>query len=111
MSTRPQRVGDLIREEVSWILQRRVKDPRLEMATITSVDVSPDLRNAKVFYSVLGDEARWASVLEGLAAAKAFIRRELGGRIQIRRVPDLVFVADRSLERAERIDRLLRDLD
>jgi len=104
-------VGDLIREEVSWILQRRVKDPRLEMATITSVDVSPDLKNAKVFYSVLGDEARWASAQEGLAAAKAFIRRELGGRLHIRRVPDLAFVADRSLERAERIERLLRGLD
>ncbi|MBU0517078.1 MAG: 30S ribosome-binding factor RbfA [Proteobacteria bacterium] len=111
MSLRTQRVGDLIREEVSWILGRRVKDPRIKMATITGVDVSPDLRNAKVFFSVLGDEVQWTSTQEGLAAAKPFIRRELSDRLRIRRVPDLVFVADRSLERAERIDRLLRGLD
>jgi ribosome-binding factor A len=111
LSIRTERVGDLILAEVSWILARRVKDPRIKMATITGVDVSPDLRRAKVYFSVHGDEDAWTSTLEGLVAAGGFIRRELGGRVYLRRVPELEFVADRSLERAARIELLLKGLD
>jgi ribosome-binding factor A len=107
VSIRTERIGDLIQAEVSWILARRVKDPRIRMTTITGVDVSPDLLQAKVFFSVHGEEAAWTSTQEGLEAAAGFIRRELGGRLRLRRVPELTFVADRSLERAARIERLL----
>jgi ribosome-binding factor A len=112
-STKPKRtvqVGGLIQQEISELLVRKIKDPRLELVTITGVEVSPDLKLARVYFSRFGnpDEIRW--VLEGLQSATGFIKRELGQRIKLRRVPDLEFVHDTSFEYGDRIESLLKDL-
>jgi ribosome-binding factor A len=108
---RLERVNQLIREEVSLLLQRELKDPRLGFVTVTEVDVSPDLRLAKVFVSVLGDEAQWVSSLEALASARGFIRNWLRHHLDLRVTPELSFRPDHSMEHAARIQQLLRRLD
>ncbi|MBI2955739.1 MAG: 30S ribosome-binding factor RbfA [Acidobacteria bacterium] len=105
---RPQRVGQRILEEISELLAGELKDPRIGFATITGVRVTPDLRQAFVFVSVLGSADEQRQTLEGLCAAKAFIRHELAERLQIRRVPELSFTLDRGPERAAHIEELLR---
>lgn len=109
MTRRTDRVNDLLREEISDLLRRELKDPRIGgLVTITEVDVSPDLRRAKVFVSVMGSEEERASTLRALAAAAHFLQRELRRRLTIRRTPELVFLADDSLERGARILGLLQ---
>lgn len=108
---RLDRVNQLIREEVSMLLQRELKDPRLGFVTVTEVEVSPDLRQAKVFVSVLGDEAKWASSLQALASARGFIRNWLRQHLDLRVTPELLFRPDHSMEHAARIQELLRRLD
>lgn len=103
---RTRRVGNLIRTELADLLLRRVKDPRLKLVNLTGVDVSPDLRQAKVFYSVLHQEQR-AQAEQGLASALPFLQRELGARLQLKVVPRLVPVFDQSLTQGERMDRLI----
>jgi len=105
-SPRPLRVGDQIQIELSDILRRKFKDPRLGFVTITRVDVTPDLRQASVYVSVL--EGEGFTILEG---AKGFLRSELGRRIKLRHVPDLIFREDHSAEKARRVEELLRDLE
>lgn len=109
-SRRTARVGEQLRREISDLLQREVKDPRVEGAIITHVDVTADLFHARVFVSVGGDDAYRARVLEGLVAAAPFIRGELGRRLHLRRVPELRFELDRSLDHALRIEQLLREV-
>ncbi len=91
------------------MLRREAKDPRVGMAVITHVDVTADLYHARVYVSVSGDEAERSQVLEGLAAAAPFIRGELGRRLRLRRIPELRFELDRSLDHALHIERLLRE--
>jgi ribosome-binding factor A len=107
-SQRQQRVARQILHEISSIVGRDVSDPRVEGVTFTEVRVTPDLRNAHVYFSCLGgaDERRRCS--EGLEHAAGMLRRELGRRLALRFVPTLRFEIDDSLERAERIARLLR---
>lgn len=105
---RPERLGEQIREEISALLVGGLRDPRIGFATITGVRVTPDLRQAWVYVSVLGTAEEQEQSLEGFRAAKSFIRRELAHRLSIRRVPDLAFELDRSAERAARIDELIR---
>lgn len=105
---RPQRLGEQIREEISVLLLGGLKDPRLGFATITGVRVTPDLRQAWVYVSVLGSAEEQEQSLEGFRAAASYIRRELGHRLSIRRVPELTFELDHSAERAARIDELIR---
>jgi ribosome-binding factor A len=93
---------------------RQLKDPRLAgLVTFTRVDIAPDLQTAKVYISVLGSKAEKASTLEGLTAAASYLRRELGERLIIRRVPSLTFILDESMEEAARlldlIDRVAGD--
>lgn len=108
MTRRTQRINDLLREEISDLLRREVKDPRVGgLVTITEVDVSPDLRQAKVFVSVLGSEEEKASTFRALEAAAHFLQRELRKRLTIRRTPELTFLPDDSLERGARILSLL----
>jgi ribosome-binding factor A len=107
---RSDRVADLILKELAEVLMRKVKDPRLADITLTDVKVSPDLRHAKVFYSLLGDDERKASAVVGLESARGFVKRELGKRLQLRRMPDIEFHFDASLEYGSQIDRLLDDL-
>ena len=107
---RADRVADLIWRELAEVLLRKVKDPRLDDITLTGVDVSPDLRHAIVFYSLLGDEERKAEAAAGLASDGGFVKRELGKRLKIKRMPELAFSFDASLEYGSHIDRLLSDL-
>jgi ribosome-binding factor A len=105
---RPQRLGQRILEEISELLVGELKDPRIGLATVTGVRVTPDLRQALVGISVLGSEDEKKKTIEGLRAAVPFIRHELAERLDIRRVPDLTFKLDDSAERAARIEELLR---
>jgi ribosome-binding factor A len=108
---RLERVNQLIKEEISTLLQRELKDPRLGFVTVTEVETAKDLSRAKVFISVLGDEAQWASSLKALASARGFIRNWLRHHLDLRVTPDLDFRPDHSMEHAARIQALLRDLD
>jgi ribosome-binding factor A len=108
---RADRVGEQIRVELSDILLRKTKDPRVGFVTITYVKVSDDLRNARVFVSIIGDEARKKKALKGLKSGSSFLRTELGHRLQVRSTPELFFQLDESIEKGSRILELLRGLD
>ena len=100
MAHRIERVNNLIRQEVSELLQRQVKDPRLgSFVTVTEVSTSPDLRHAKIFVSRIGSEEEKQETLNGLAAASGFLRNELAKRLELRRIPELKFHWDDSIER------------
>ena len=106
---RAERVGDQIRMEVADILARRTKDPRVGMITVTGVDLSADLRLAKVYVTTL-QEGREAHALEGLKSALGFIRAELGRRLALRYTPDLIFRQDKSGQYGNRMEKLLDSL-
>jgi len=107
---RLQRVNQLIREEISHLIQRELKDPRLGFVTVTEVDVAKDLRTAKVYVSVLGSEAQWQSSLQALESARGFIRSWLLPRLRLRSVPHLTFHPDRSMAHAAHIQTVLEEL-
>lgn len=110
MGRRLDRLNDLLREEISALL-RHVKDPRLVgLVTITKVEISEDLAHARVFFSVLGTEEERESTRQALASAGGFLRRELAHRLTLRRVPELHFVVDTSMEKAGRVLDLLHQL-
>lgn len=106
---RADRLGDLIQREISDILQRRIKDPRIGFCTILRVDVSRDLRYAKVFVSIMGTEDQRKDTLAGLKSATGFIRREIGNRIMLRHTPEIVFRIDRSVDHSIRIAQLIKE--
>ncbi len=112
MRIRPEKVAHLMRREVADILENRLNDPRLTATvTVTDVEVTKDLSFARIFITVMGDEAVRAGTLEALAHAVGFVRRELGNRMELREVPDIRFVYDTSLDRGARVDDLLRRLE
>ncbi|TDX51881.1 30S ribosome-binding factor RbfA [Orenia marismortui] len=105
---RPERVAELIKQEVSDLLQKEIKDPRIGFVTVTDVEVSGDLRHAKVFVSILnGDKDQ---TMEGLAATTGFVRREIGKRIRLRHTPEVIFRYDDSIETGTRIFKILKDI-
>lgn len=106
---RADRLGDLIQREISDILQKRIRDPRIGFCTILRVDVSRDLRHAKVHVSIMGTEDQQKSTLAGLKSATGFIRREIGSRIMLRHTPEIVFRIDRSVDHSLRIAQLIKD--
>ena len=106
---RAERVGDQIRMEVADILARRTKDPRVGFITVTGVDLSADLRLAKVYVTTL-QEGQEAHALEGLKSALGFIRAELGRRLALRYTPDLIFRQDKSGQYGNRMEKLLDSL-
>ena len=111
MSRRTERVNQLLREEISELL-RQAKDPRLDsFVTVTEVVISPDLRQAKVFVSILGDEKEQERVLAGLAAASGFLRRQLAPRLTMRFVPELAFLRDDSIERGSHLLQLIDQIE
>lgn len=111
MARRLERVNELIREEISELIHRQLKDPRLAvMISITAVDTTPDLRHARVYVSILGTEAEQRDVMRGLRAAAGFMRRELGSRLTMRHVPELEFRQDKGIERGTRILQLLKEV-
>ncbi len=107
---RADKVGELIQEEISLLLLRRIKDPRIGLVTLTRVMVTDDLRTARVFYSVIGGEQEKENSREGLKSATGFIRRELGRRLRLRYTPELIFTFDDSLEYGNHIEQLIRGL-
>lgn len=104
---RADRVADLLQRTVAEILLRRVRDPRLGKLTVTGVDVSADLRYAKIYYCFVGSEEERSQVAHALEKARAFIRREIGQRVELRYVPDIQFFFDTSFDYGEKIERLL----
>jgi len=107
---RLDRVNQLIKEEVSLLLQRELKDPRLGFVTVTEVDTSKDLRQAKIFVSVLGGDEQWKASMTALTSARGFVRNWLRQNLDLRVTPEIDFRPDRSMEHAARIQRLLKGL-
>ena len=107
---RLDRVNQLIKEEISLVLQRELKDPRLGFVTVTEVDTAKDLRLAKIFVSVLGNDGQWAASLAALQRARGFIRHWLRDHLELRVTPELDFRPDRSMAHAARIQELLKQL-
>ena len=108
MSRRADRINGLLREEISLLLSREIKDPRLDgLISITRVDTSSDLRNARVFLSVMGDQASKDAALQGIQSAASFLRRSLRDRLKLRYVPFLKFAIDESIEDADTLLRLM----
>ena len=111
MSRRTLQVGEFLREELTDIIRREVKDPRVGFMTLTEVEVTPDLRQARVYVSVLGSDEERAETLKALRSAARFIRFHLKPRLRMRQIPELEFREDRSMEHAQRIDLTLKELD
>ncbi len=108
---RTDRVGALLKSALAEILLRDVKDPRVQMVTVTGVDLSSDLKYAHVFVSALGDAEARARSLAGLASARPYLQAQAGHRLGLRFTPELRFAIDPSFEAADRVERLLRDLN
>jgi ribosome-binding factor A len=108
VSTRTEKLSDLIRQEISRLLLRELHDPRIGFVTITGVSVSPDLRNVRVFVSVLGEPAVRDASLKALRSASGFIQRALFRNLRMRHSPTVGFQFDDSLERGDRIEQVLR---
>jgi ribosome-binding factor A len=103
-----ERLGNEIHARLANIVRERTGDPRLELVSITEVKVAPDASFARVFYRALGDRDETAAALE---KAKPYLRRRLAGELRVRRVPELDFRPDDSIDRAEHLDSVLRDLE
>ena len=106
---RADRVNALLQRELGTLISEELGDPRIAFSTVTAVEVTDDLRSAKVHVSVLGDEEKIASTMKALEEAKAYLRRELGSRTDMRFVPELTFFSDRTAERSARISTILRE--
>ena len=108
---RPDRVGEQIRDELSRLLSRgTVHDPGIGFITLTRVQVSPDLQQARVFYTSLGDPKARKETARALERATPFLRRQIGAVLRLRRVPELAFRFDESIANQDRIEQILRDL-
>ena len=125
MTRRTERIGEQIRSELARLLREEITDPRVGLVTLTRIDVSPDLRNARVYWSELSDaiadassadassadEASAEDTAAGLASAAGFLRRRLAQELPTKRVPELRFVHDRSLELGTETLKILREID
>jgi len=107
---RTERLGHQFRAELADLIARKLKDPRIGFATVTRVDLSPDLHHARVFVSVLGSPEEQERSVEGLASAAGFLRHEVGRRLALRRVPELDFALDHGAEVSEKIEKLLQEI-
>ena len=110
MSTRTERVSDLVKDEISRLLLREMRDPRIGFVTITGVTASPDLKSLRVFVSILGEPAARENSLRALNHASGFFRRALFHNLGLRHAPTVTFRLDDSLDRGERIDKVLRHI-
>lgn len=108
--SRPDRVGEQIRQELSRTLASEVHDPGIGFITLTRVKVSPDLQVARVFYTIIGDDKARREAARALQRAAPFLRRRLGSAIRLRRVPELHFQFDEGVEKQDRIEKILLDL-
>lgn len=108
---RPERVGQEIHAAIADMLTRGLlRDPRIGFITVTGVKMSPDLRVARVYYSMLGTDAERKDTQEGLEAAKGFVRREVSSRLKLKFSPEIYFAWDESVSEGDKIDRLLREV-
>lgn len=112
MSRRIERINEILRERISNALQRQVKDPRLSnvIISVTAVEATADLSQAKVYVSILATEEEKEHALDGCRAAAGFIRRLLRPDVTFHRVPDLIFLLDNTIEEADRLSRLIRSV-
>lgn len=108
--SRAERVAELIRQEVSDIITRKLNDPRIGFTSVTGVDIGADLQNANVFISIMGTEEEKKNTMAALDHATKFVRGELGHRLQLRDVPEIHFKQDQSIERGARVFELLNQL-
>ena len=108
--SRPDRVADQLRAELAELLSRVVHDPGIGFVTLTRVYVSPDLQSARVYYTSLGDETARRATVRALLRAAPFLRRQIGGRLRLKRVPELTFIYDDSIAGQDRIEQLLNQL-
>jgi ribosome-binding factor A len=108
--SRPDRVADQIRGELGQMLARDVHDPGLGFVTLTRVEVTPDLQHARVFFTALGDDRARGNSSRALERAAPYLRRQIGARLRLRRVPDLKFIYDESIAGQDRIEQLINEL-
>jgi ribosome-binding factor A len=109
--SRAERVGDLLKEELSELLLREIKDPRIGFVTITGIRVSPDLRHARVYIVTHETDEGQQRILDGLESARGYLRGALGRRLRLRYIPDLSFCVDETMEEGFRIQEILKSLD
>ena len=109
--SRASRVGDEIRAELASLLTREVKDPGIGFLTITVVKVSPDLQQARVYYTTIGDEKARRESAKALGRATPFLRRQVAQRLRLKRAPELSFFFDEAIEKSDRIERILNELN
>lgn len=108
--TRAERVGGLIKETLSDILQKDIKDPRLKMTVITGVEMSGDLRNARIFFSTTGSEKAKENAIKGFESAMGYIKRRLASELDLRYMPEIRFFYDKSFDYGDHIEQLLKKL-
>lgn len=108
---RIEKLQELIKQEMSKMLLKELKDPRIGFVTVTDVEMTGDLREAKIYVSVMGGEEQIKSSLEGLNSALGFIRHEIGQRIRLRFTPEISFALDTSLDYSEHIQKLLLQVE
>jgi ribosome-binding factor A len=111
VTQRTERIDELLRQEISEILSREVADPRVGFVTVTEVETAPDLRHAKVWVSVIGERAEREATIAALERVMVFVRRELGTRLRIRRIPEFHVRLDDTAERGTRVLHLLQELE
>lgn len=107
---RTERVGDQILKEVADLLSRKVRDPRVTGVTLTGIRLSNDLRHARIYYSFIGDKVDTEKIQSGLDSAKGFIKREMGKRVNLRYMPEIIFQHDPTLETGNQIERLFQKI-
>ena len=107
---RAVRVGDQLLREIANLIVTRVRDPRVKWVTLTGIDLSNDLRHARVYYSVMGEEKDYSRTQAGLDSAKGFIKKEVGSRMDLKYMPDITFKHDPSLEKGDRMEKILEGL-
>lgn len=111
MSIKQERVAGIIKKEISELIQFNLKDPHVGFVTITDVSVTADLSIAKIYVTFLGKEARNEAGLKALNRSKGYLRSELAKRLSIRKCPELIFLHDDALEKGNRIERILYDIN
>ena len=108
--SRPDRVGDQIRQQLAELIAREVHDPGIGFLTITRVKLTPDLQQARVYYTTIGDETQRKETGRALGRATPFLRRQVGQRLRLKHVPELQFFYDESIEQQDRIERIIQDM-
>ena len=108
--SRPGRVADQLRAEIADLIAREVHDPGIGFLTITHVNVTPDLQGARVYYTTLGDEKARRETARALTRAVPFLRRQIGRRVRLKRVPELEFFYDETVARGDRVEQLLQEI-